>query len=247
MPAGAVEEANFVANMKRLRESHGWSQGELAKRMKVAGWDKFHQTTISRIEQGVQPVRLGEARGIADALGATVDQMVLDDMVAERWRQLRALVVDLHLHGIGIGNAVLAYVDHQERVEPLIDAQPPFPDGTPESTLKEREQTIEAARYEASIPYWWHANNAFVPENRDVPYDPDAPTAPFKVVISPGSFEFFEEGAGGYRYRLRLDESSVVVSDAVFSSKSEAVRAADELMEAIDSLGFVSGIDDAEA
>lgn len=247
MPAGAVEEANFVANMKRLRADRGWSQGELAKRMKVAGWDKFHQTTISRIEQGVQPVRLGEARGIADALGTTVDQMVLGDIVAERWRQLRALAVDLHLRGLGIGNAVLAYVDHQERIADLIENQPPFPEGTPESTIKEREQTIEAARYEASIPYWWHANNAFVPDDRDAGYDPESPSAPFDITISPGSFEFYREQSGDYRFRLTFGDGAAVISDSAYPSEREAIKAADELLDSINSLGFVSGLENAEA
>lgn len=74
---GAQEEAWFIASMKRIRENLGWSQGELARRMNDTGWSAFHQTTISRIEKGERPVRLGEARGIASALGAFVGQMIL--------------------------------------------------------------------------------------------------------------------------------------------------------------------------
>lgn len=65
-----------MAAMKRLREESEWSQGEMARRMTELGWKGFHQTTISRIEKGERPVRLGEAQGIAAALNVTVDQMI---------------------------------------------------------------------------------------------------------------------------------------------------------------------------
>ncbi len=73
----AQHEANFIRSMKLIREKHGWSQGELARRMTEAGWEGFHQTTISRIEKGERPVRLSESSGIATALGALVNQMIL--------------------------------------------------------------------------------------------------------------------------------------------------------------------------
>lgn len=70
------DEANFAKNMQRLRGRRGWSQGEFARQMQAAGWTSFHQTTVSRIENGTRPVRLGESRGIAEALGSTVSQMI---------------------------------------------------------------------------------------------------------------------------------------------------------------------------
>lgn len=78
-PPGAETEARFVAAMKRLREASQWSQGQMARRMTELGWKGFHQTTISRIEKGERPVRLGEAQGIAVALNVTVDQMIRTD------------------------------------------------------------------------------------------------------------------------------------------------------------------------
>lgn len=72
-----LEEQRFVASVQRHREEKGWSQGELARRMVAAGWDGFHQTTISRIEKGTRPVRLGESRSLASIFGTTVSQMVM--------------------------------------------------------------------------------------------------------------------------------------------------------------------------
>lgn len=71
-----AEEAQFVENVQRLRELKGWSQGELARRMADAGWDGFHQTTISRIEKGQRPVRLAEARALAQVLESQVGTMI---------------------------------------------------------------------------------------------------------------------------------------------------------------------------
>ena len=87
-PLGAGDEERFVASMKRLREENGWSQGEMARRMTDAGWPGFHQTTISRLEKGERPVRLGEARGIAQVLGTLVGQMILPTEESESLRNL---------------------------------------------------------------------------------------------------------------------------------------------------------------
>src|SRR5699024_4589604 len=93
LEADAVDdETNFVRNMQKLREQRGWSQGELARRMQEVGWTSFHQTTVSRIEQGLRPVRLGESRGIAEVLGSSVDQMIRPGDGSENIRQLEKLV-----------------------------------------------------------------------------------------------------------------------------------------------------------
>jgi transcriptional regulator with XRE-family HTH domain len=76
IPQGVQDEAHFVKNMQRLREQNGWSQGELARRVRELGFSGFHQTTISRIEKAERPVRLSEARGIADALGRPVEELL---------------------------------------------------------------------------------------------------------------------------------------------------------------------------
>lgn len=145
-PRGAIEEANFIANMRKLREGQGLSQGELAQRMQDAGWDKFHQTTISRIEKGVQPVRLGEARGIADALGTLVGPMLLDDEVSERWRQLDEESRKLRDLGSGIGHGVREYLWQQVILRNLLDEQPPLTDDVHPATVEQRTRAIEHAR-----------------------------------------------------------------------------------------------------
>lgn len=67
----------FAANMARLRTTFGISQAELVTRLQELGWKSVYQTTISRIEKGERPVRIGEARAIARALGVDLAQMTM--------------------------------------------------------------------------------------------------------------------------------------------------------------------------
>lgn len=74
-------DANFAANMVRLRTELGLSQADLVQRLREAPreagrWPEVHQTTISRIEKGERQVRYSESFRIASALGTTPWAMV---------------------------------------------------------------------------------------------------------------------------------------------------------------------------
>ncbi|RYB91009.1 XRE family transcriptional regulator [Nocardioides oleivorans] len=70
-------ERNFIVHMARLRESHGMTQTDLAKRLQPYGL-KFHQQTIQRVEAGERPVRLNEAHIIARVLESDLNVMTTD-------------------------------------------------------------------------------------------------------------------------------------------------------------------------
>ncbi|QOD04885.1 helix-turn-helix domain-containing protein [Pseudarthrobacter sp. BIM B-2242] len=108
-PQGVLDEAHFVTNMQRLREQNGWSQGELARRVTELGFTNFHQTTISRIEKAERPVRLSEARGIADALGKPVDELLSTPESAAILEEVRTAVADVHRTEKRIWEAADAY------------------------------------------------------------------------------------------------------------------------------------------
>lgn len=110
---GADEEANFIDAVKRIREELGWSQGELAKRMSDSGWDGFHQTTISRIEKGERPVRLGEARGLAKVLGAWTGQMILPPEEGKTLRDLELAVMNTEQTLRNIRSSASELIAHQ--------------------------------------------------------------------------------------------------------------------------------------
>lgn len=106
------DDERFAASVKRIREEKGWSQGELARRMTEAGFEGFHQTTISRIEKNERPVRIGEARGLAKVLESLVGIMIAP---AEQWKVVDNFgreVIGLADAESAVGHAVREYM-HQ--------------------------------------------------------------------------------------------------------------------------------------
>lgn len=70
---GQTDE-RFAANLRLARERAGMSQEEVAQQMSDLGY-KFHQQTITRIENGRRKVSLEEANQLAQAVGSTVDAL----------------------------------------------------------------------------------------------------------------------------------------------------------------------------
>lgn len=67
-------DQRFAMNLRLARERAGLSQEDLAQRM--AEWGhKFHQQTITRIENGRRKVSLGESIELAHAVGSTVEAL----------------------------------------------------------------------------------------------------------------------------------------------------------------------------
>ncbi|MBE4716752.1 helix-turn-helix transcriptional regulator [Pseudarthrobacter sp. AB1] len=145
---GAEEEAHFIAAVKRIREELGWSQGELAKRMSDSGWEGFHQTTISRIEKGERPVRLGEARGLAKALGALVGQMLLPAEQSKTLRDLELSVVNAEKAATAIAASAQELLGTQTSLQyELEEALEISVDESADDWVRERySSVIEAAR-----------------------------------------------------------------------------------------------------
>lgn len=69
------DEANFARRMAERREVMGMSQSALARAMVERGFSNYSQMTVSRTEKGERPIRLGEARVLADLLGSSVAEM----------------------------------------------------------------------------------------------------------------------------------------------------------------------------
>jgi transcriptional regulator with XRE-family HTH domain len=71
---GHAAEQYLPENLRALRERKGISQAALAKAMKDRGWP-WHQTSVSRIEAGVQALGFGETVDLAQVLGITPDRL----------------------------------------------------------------------------------------------------------------------------------------------------------------------------
>jgi transcriptional regulator with XRE-family HTH domain len=52
-------EGILGAKIRQLRERAGWSQADLAERLKAVGFE-FHQTTVAKMEAGKRPIRVAE-------------------------------------------------------------------------------------------------------------------------------------------------------------------------------------------
>lgn len=104
------EERRFQIAVQRQREARGWSQGELARRMSDLGWEAFHQTTISRIEKGARPVRLGEARALARIFDSNVSQMIAPTEAQRALAELEEALEGLKRSRMGMWYALNDYV-----------------------------------------------------------------------------------------------------------------------------------------
>lgn len=95
--------------MKRLREERGWTQADLSRKMADIGWSGMYQTTISRMEKGERPVRIGEARGLARVFDVTVGMMIAQPESSKPVETLK--------------NSVMKLEDVRQRLRGAIDEQ----------------------------------------------------------------------------------------------------------------------------
>jgi transcriptional regulator with XRE-family HTH domain len=68
-------EAIFGETVRLLRQERGLSQDDLAAAMRAEGFD-WHQTTTSKTEAAQRPIRLNEAKALADILRMRLSAML---------------------------------------------------------------------------------------------------------------------------------------------------------------------------
>jgi len=91
-------DREFVDQVRVARARAGWSQQRLADALKEAGYDRIHQTTVARIENGERRVTIGEALHIAALL-------------------------DFHIEGVKHDQEVETLRNRHERIKAIIDGQ----------------------------------------------------------------------------------------------------------------------------
>jgi transcriptional regulator with XRE-family HTH domain len=87
-----TSESTFANKLRELREEKGLSQSQLAAALAAKHGINLDPTAITRLEGGSRSLRLDEAVAIADVLGATLPQMLhqeiegaLDEQQHEVW------------------------------------------------------------------------------------------------------------------------------------------------------------------
>ncbi|BCW85057.1 hypothetical protein NicSoilE8_27300 [Arthrobacter sp. NicSoilE8] len=126
LPTPDVDEECFRENMRTLRERKGWSQGELSRRLIEGGWSIFHQTTISRIESGDRPIKLGEARAIARVLGSNVATMVSLPVETSIVQGLASAIGDVRVARNRISDAYEMLSESRAKLRELVDFVAPI-------------------------------------------------------------------------------------------------------------------------
>ncbi len=70
---GMSPDERISANVRALRERLGISQAELARQMSERG-HQWHQSTVTRVEQGTQPLKAAELVDLAALFKTSVDR-----------------------------------------------------------------------------------------------------------------------------------------------------------------------------
>jgi transcriptional regulator with XRE-family HTH domain len=68
--------AGFRHRITRERKKRGWSQAEVARKLKAKDIDNVHISTVSKIEAGDREIKLDEALAIAEIYGLSLDVLL---------------------------------------------------------------------------------------------------------------------------------------------------------------------------
>jgi transcriptional regulator with XRE-family HTH domain len=95
------------AHIRRLRRALDMRQVDLGKRMAELGFTHWSQSSITKIENGIQPLRLVEAIGLASILGCEVEDLAgrVDGVVTPHAHEILAQVTAYLLALAESGNA----------------------------------------------------------------------------------------------------------------------------------------------
>jgi transcriptional regulator with XRE-family HTH domain len=91
--APQAERAELVLGqrVRAFREARGWTQEELARKMKDLGFT-WYQSTAAKTENSARPIRVNEAAALADLFEVRIDDLVREDSNPLAGR-MRALVL----------------------------------------------------------------------------------------------------------------------------------------------------------
>lgn len=78
MHADREIDKRFIANFKVARKQLGLTQVAVAERMRLAGFDFWHQSTAYATERRFRPLRLAEADELARIVGVPLDRMTTE-------------------------------------------------------------------------------------------------------------------------------------------------------------------------
>jgi transcriptional regulator with XRE-family HTH domain len=90
-PPSDFADSIFARRLRAVRKQAELTQKQLADLMANRG-HKMLQSTVAKIESGERPVSIGEAVQLAEVLGASLMDLVTDDMTGRQEAEYRQLV-----------------------------------------------------------------------------------------------------------------------------------------------------------
>jgi transcriptional regulator with XRE-family HTH domain len=110
----------FAANLKAARDRAGLSQEAVAARMREAGFPRFRQQTIARIETGERAVRVGEGLVLARACRSDIGELARPPDAMRDATVLRGATARLRQVRGEVAAAVRSEAEAQERLAALV-------------------------------------------------------------------------------------------------------------------------------
>jgi transcriptional regulator with XRE-family HTH domain len=83
-------EQIVARHIRLLRQGRGWSQQEVAEKMRPYGYE-WSQATVTRLESATRPIRLNELADLATLFGVPVTQFLESRGPGSGWDDLEAL------------------------------------------------------------------------------------------------------------------------------------------------------------
>lgn len=176
-------EVAVGARVRMLRELRGWSQAQLADRLRSMGFD-MHQTTVAKLEGANRPIRVNELAALAVIFDSTVHELLRVEGIRDvevawaAWAQFKAADEELGQAQDAAARAKEAVVRALARRE---DAQRRL--GEIARAGEQEEVAEEARRIEAArqiLRKQGKDPEEYLAKVRDVGADDDGPTKVFE-------------------------------------------------------------------
>lgn len=118
---GRPEDKRFGARVRELREESGMKLADLVEEMQSAGVEYMNTSTLSRIENGIRPVRLSEAQVISQIFRVSLEVLVLEESWVVRFDRTVARAYSRYMRfkqmAIDVTRDQLHLVDILESIE----------------------------------------------------------------------------------------------------------------------------------
>lgn len=103
-------------NVRAYREARGWTQRQLADRLRELGWP-LDDTAITRVEKGQRSLRVAQARQIAAALEKPISVLFTSDTYA----RLNSTGLEYVTRLNDLGRAMARFLEQEDELRRVLD------------------------------------------------------------------------------------------------------------------------------